>query len=278
MMGEESRMAEIRDSRFENVLDSRASLTLAAALLAVAVAGAVLAAGRAAPQERVIAAYTTSLAQRSAGQIENALSAARSLSGAVVPPGETFSFNHRVGPWTADRGYRRAPVSYDGELILATGGGVCQTSTTLYGAALLAGMEIIERHRHFWPVNYARPGLDAAVAHPDIDLRFRNPLTAPVRLRARRSGDRLVVELLSTAGAGRYSVETEQLAVHRPTTTVVPDPRLDPGQVLPATRGQPGREVAVYRVRHRADGTCERTLISRDSYPTLNRVMKVGAH
>lgn len=250
---------------------------LAAVLLSVAAGGALVAMGNAAPQERVVAAYATSLAHRSAGQIENALSAARALSSAVVRPGETFSFNRRVGPWTADRGYRRAPVSYDGELVLATGGGVCQTSTTLYGAALLAGMEIIERHRHFWPVNYARPGLDAAVAHPDIDLRFRNPLPAPVRIRARRSGDRLVVELLSTADADHYSVETEKLAVHAPTTMVVPDARLDPGQVMRATRGQPGTEVAVYRVRSLPDGTSQRTLISRDSYPTLNRVMKVAA-
>jgi hypothetical protein len=53
--------------------------------------------------------------------------------------------------------------------------------------------------------------------------------------------------------------------------------RLEPGQVIRATRGQPGREVAVYRVHHRTDESCERTLISRDSYPTLNRVMKVAA-
>jgi hypothetical protein len=249
---------------------------LAVALLATAAAGALVAMGSAAPQERVIAAYTTSLEDRSAGQIENALLAARALDGAVVRPREVFSLNHRVGPWTADRGYRRAPVSYDGELILATGGGVCQLSTTLYGAALLAGMEIVERHRHFWPVNYARPGLDAAVAYPDTDLRFGNPLPAAVRIRARRSGERLVVELLSTASAGQYSVETEQLAVHAPVTMVLRDPKLEPGEVLRATRGQPGREVAVYRVHDLPNGEAERTLISRDSYPTLNRVMKVG--
>jgi len=251
-------------------------ILLACVLLALVVAAAVLSAGQAAPQERVIAAYTTSFANRSAGQIENALSAARALHGVVVRPGETFSFTRRVGPWTADRGYRRAPVSYDGELILATGGGVCQTSTTLYGAALLGGMKIVERHRHFWPVNYARPGLDAAVAYPEIDLRFRNPLPAAVRIRTRRSGDRLVIELVSIASADRYSVETEKLAVHPPTTMVVPDARLDSGQVLRATRGQPGTEVAVYRVRTLPDGTSQRVLISRDSYPTLNRVMKVA--
>jgi len=253
------------------------AILLAVALLTTAAAGALLFAQQSPPREAVIAAYTTSFENRSAGQVENALLAARALDGAVVPPGGTFSFNHRVGPWTADRGYRRAPVSYDGELVLATGGGVCQLSTTLYGAALLGGMEIIERHRHFWPVNYARPGLDAAVAHPDVNLRFRNPLQAPVRIRARRNGDRLIVELASTASAGAYSVETEQLAVHAPSLTVLREPRLEPGHVLRATRGQPGREVAVYRVHALPNGTSERTLISRDSYPTLNRVMKVTA-
>jgi vancomycin resistance protein YoaR len=249
---------------------------LAVVLLATAAAGALLSAQQSAPQEKVIGAYTTSFDARSAGQIDNALRAARALDGAVLPPGGLFSFNRRVGSWSADRGYRRAPVSYDGELILATGGGVCQLSTTLYGAALLGGMDIVERHRHFWPVNYVRPGLDAAVAYPEVDLQFRNPLPAPVRIRARRSGERLVVELLSTTSGDAYSVETEQIAVHPPATVIVQDPRLEPGRVLRATRGQPGCEVAVYRVHELPDGTSERTLISRDSYPALNRVMKVA--
>lgn len=251
-------------------------LALALGLAGLAVAGALLPTGEAAPRPQVIAAYTTSLTHRSAGQVENARLAAHALTGAVIPPGAEFSFNQRVGSWTADRGYRRAPVSYDGELVLATGGGVCQVSSTLYGAALLAGMDIVERHRHFWPANYTRPGLDAGVAYPAIDLRFRNPLPAPVTIRARREEDRLIVELLSTATPGGYTIEREYLAVHPPATTVLTDARLAPGEVLRATRGQPGAEVAVYRVRTLPDGSSERTLISVDSYPTLHRVMKMG--
>jgi len=253
---------------------------LAAALAACARGAAALAgllwAQGAPPAERVIASYTTSFESRSAGQIANALRAAHALSGAVVPPGGEFSFNRRVGPWTADRGYRRAPVSYDGELVLAVGGGVCQVSTTLYGAALLAGMEIAERHRHFWPASYARPGLDAAVAFPSTDLRFRNPLPASVRVRARSSGSHLVVELLSAAPAPSCTIETEFIASHAPATVIRPDDRLLPGQVVRSNRGQAGCDVAVYRTRWLPGGGSERTLISVDSYPTLNTVIKVA--
>ena len=250
------------------------NLVLAFGLLVAAAAGLLVLPRQAPPREQVIAAYTTGLAHRSPGQVENALSAARSLDGAVVPPGGEFSFNHRVGPWTSDRGYRRAPVSYDGELVLATGGGVCQVSTTLYGAALHGGMEVLERHRHFWPANYARPGMDAAVAFPGIDLRFRNPLDSPVRIRARREGAQLVVELLSAETLSSYSVEREYLAVHEPALVLLHDAGLASGEVLQATRGQPGTEVAVYRVHHRPDGFSERSLISVDCYPALPRVMK----
>lgn len=249
---------------------------LAAALLSASAAAALLSARTRPPEERVIAAYTTSLAHRSAGQIENAVSCAHSLNDAVVRPGEVFSFNRRVGPWTADRGYHRAPVSYDGEITLAVGGGVCQLSTTLYGAALVAGMDIVERHRHFWPVNYARPGLDAAVAFPSIDLQFRNPLPTPVRIRARRQGDRLIAELLSATSPGRWEIETERIAVQEPTTLVRREENLDPGRVIRSNRGQPGVEVAVYRLHQTADEKWGRALISVDTYPVLNRVIKLG--
>jgi vancomycin resistance protein VanW len=251
-------------------------LGLALALLvAAALAGAVCAPQPEPRSDRALAAYTTSLSGRSAGQIANAVEAARALDGAVVLPGAEFSFNRRVGPWTADRGYRRAPVSYDGELTLAVGGGVCQVSTTLYGAALVGGMEIAERHRHFWPATYARPGMDAAVAFPSIDLRFRNPLPEPVRIRAHKIGQQLVVELRSRADGKPCSVEVERTAVHRPTALVRVDPLLPRGQVVRANKGQPGVDVVVYRRRELPDGGTERSLISVDSYPTLNTILRV---
>ena len=61
----------------------------------------------------------------------------------VIGAGRTFSFNRTVRGWSADRGFVKAPVSYDGVLVDDYGGGVCQCSTTLYNAALLAGAAVV---------------------------------------------------------------------------------------------------------------------------------------
>ena len=101
----------------------------------------------AAPSPTVtVSSFATSLKGRTPSQLHNARLSANELHGEMIPPEGVFSFNRAVKTWTSDEGYVKAPVSYDGELIPAYGGGVCQTSTTLYNAALLAGMPIVERH------------------------------------------------------------------------------------------------------------------------------------
>jgi vancomycin resistance protein YoaR len=87
-------------------------------------------------------------------QRHNARKAALSLDNQTIAPGATFSFNKVVKSWSWDQGYVKAPVSYDGELIPAYGGGVCQASTTLYNAVLLAGLPIVERHSHVFTPHY----------------------------------------------------------------------------------------------------------------------------
>jgi vancomycin resistance protein YoaR len=240
------------------------------AALALPLLASVAAAGwiwRLPGDERVIASFSTSLRGRTRSQTFNVSLALAALNGAVIAPGQEFSFNRAVGPWTVDRGYRKAPVSYSGERALDWGGGVCQASTTLYNAALVAGLPIRERHRHFWPARYVPPGQDAAVAYPNIDLRFRNSLDRPLRIAARVEGESVVVELRSRARPPGAHLEREVLAVVAPLTLA----RLRPDAPRAGlSRGQPGYEVAVYRVF--ADGG-RRELVSRDSYPAQNRIV-----
>ena len=164
-----------------------------------------------------MAGYSTPLAGRSASQRHNARLAARALNGTIVGPGATFSFNRTVRSWTVDRGYVKAPVSYDGELVRAFGGGVCQTSTTLYNAALLAGLDLVERNSHVFAPSYVAPGRDAAVAQYDIDLRFKNPYSWPVTIRAAVVGERLEVRILgSRRPTAVIEVTTDVLAAVHP--------------------------------------------------------------
>jgi vancomycin resistance protein YoaR len=119
--------------------------------------------------------FATSLEGRTPGQRHNATLAAKRIHGATLAPDTEWSFNQTIGQWVRSEGYVRAPVSYGGVLVPAWGGGVCQTSTTLYNAALLAGLEVLERHPHTIAPSYIAPGRDAAVAQGIADLKLRNP-------------------------------------------------------------------------------------------------------
>lgn len=226
--------------------------------------------------EREIGSYATGLRGRTPSQIHNLTLAAKRISGTVLLPGQTFSFVRAVGPWTADMGYVKAPVSYDGELIRSWGGGVCQTSTTLYNAALLAGLEIIERHKHHWPARYAPLGRDAAVAYSDIDLKFRNDLPAPVRIVSEIKGERLVFRLMSTCRP-RYLVEVESQtrSVTRPGQIVLARAADARGRWKLVNRGHPGFYVVIYR-RFVYPREVRRQKMSEDAYPVMNRVIRVA--
>ena len=220
--------------------------------------------------DHLYSSFVTPLEGRSSAQRHNATICAKKLDGTIIQPGATFSFNDTVGPWSRDRGYRRAPVSYSGQLIDAWGGGVCQTSTTVYNAALLAGFEIEERNAHHYAPGYISPGRDAAVAFPNIDLCFTNTLKVPVTLNVKIEGDRLIAEMWAKTKA-RPDVEIWQKPV------AVIEPRVIRLSAEHSTwvrnPGKAGHEVETWR---RVNGQRER--LSIDSYPVMHRVLDGASH
>jgi vancomycin resistance protein YoaR len=210
--------------------------------------------------------FSTSLTGRTDAQRHNAALAVRKLNGALIKPGGTFSFNGRIGTYSRDTGYRRAPVSFNGQLISAWGGGVCQTSTTFYNAALRSGFDILERHAHQFAPLYVQPGLDSAVAYPGIDLRVRNPYPFAVRVVARIDGDSLIVRLEAQGQKnGLCSIEREVRQVTHDAPKIIGEGS--------ATRirntGKTGFDVSVYRIRNG-----KREWISSDSYPSMAKVIE----
>ena len=105
------------------------------------------------------------------------------LDGMILQPGEEFSFNDAVGERTVDRGFQPAPAYSGDTLVNSPGGGVCQTSSTLYNCALLADLEITNRLSHGYPVRYLPIGLDATVNWGTTDFKFRNNLNYPIMLK-----------------------------------------------------------------------------------------------
>lgn len=125
-----------------------------------------------------------------AGRIHNIVLAASRVNGVLVKPGDTFSFNDTVGDISAATGYQSAYIIKGGRTVLGDGGGVCQVSTTLFRAALAAGLPVVERHAHAYRVHFYedggfKPGLDATVYAPNYDLKFKNDTQSYILIQAK---------------------------------------------------------------------------------------------
>ena len=148
--------------------------------------------------ERVLGAVTTDLSERTVEQRQNIETASAAIDGHQVAAGEHFSFNAVVGPRTVARGYRDATALMEGNRITSVGGGICQLSSTLYGAAKRAGCLILRRVPHRGRVQSVPPGEDATVWYGGADLIWRAPVA--VTIKATIHGDKLIVAILRPAG------------------------------------------------------------------------------
>ena len=125
-----------------------------------------------------------------AGRIHNVALAAAKFNGVLIPPDTTLSFNQTLGDVSAATGYQSAYIIKGGRTILGDGGGVCQVSTTLFRAALDAGLLIPERHAHAYRVHYYeeagyKAGLDATVFDPSADLKIVNDTPAYILIQTK---------------------------------------------------------------------------------------------
>ncbi|MGC9003913.1 MAG: VanW family protein [bacterium] len=143
----------------------------------------------------LLSEFSTSLWGSSAGRRENIKRAVAAIDGTFLRPGERFRFNEIVGPRVSERGYKIAPVMVRGELVPGVGGGVCQVSTTLYNAVLLAGLKVIRRGHHARPVKYVPPGRDATVVYGYVDLIFENDKDSPIYIQGEVKGGRMIFRI-----------------------------------------------------------------------------------
>lgn len=204
--------------------------------------------------------------------------AASKLDGSVVLPGQTFDFNGTVGPRDEAHGYRVAPVIAEGEVVDGLGGGTCQISGTLHGAAFFAGLHIVERYPHSRPSYYIKLGLDATVVYPTINFRFQNPFDFPIVLHETvfETKDTGIVRAEILGPARKLTV-----SFFRRIDEVIPfeeverpSPKLPEGARALAQRGIPGfRTLSVRVVRDGAYATREKW---SDKYPPTTQIIHVG--
>ncbi len=167
------------------------------------------------PQNLVLrSTFYTSYPSSSEERKENIMLASRSLDNTFVDVGGEFSFNEIVGDRTTARGYKNAKIIVNGSFVDGVGGGVCQVSTTLYNAVLLAGLRITEYHPHSLPVSYVSPSFDAMVSSGSADFRFVNNTHNPVLIKTQADRSQIKIYIYGEPSPIKYvrkSVVTEEL-------------------------------------------------------------------
>lgn len=146
-------------------------------------------------KEKRLATYTTKFNPRNINRSHNIYLSAKAIDHFILFPGEIFSFNRVVGKRTTQRGYRYAPVIVKGEYSEGVGGGICQTSSTLFNSVDQAGLEIVERVSHSRRVTYVPEKRDATVSWEGPDFRFKNQLNEPVVIVTDAKGGRITVSI-----------------------------------------------------------------------------------
>ncbi len=152
-------------------------------------------------RSRFYTSYSSSTPERKS----NIKLATLSLDKTFVDVGGEFSFNKTVGARTTERGYKTSKIIVGGEFVDGIGGGVCQVSTTLYNALLLAGLNVIEYHPHSLPVSYVCPSFDAMVSYNFADLRFINNTDNPIILHTIATDSTITVEIYGEPNDYTYS-------------------------------------------------------------------------
>ena len=199
----------------------------------------------------LISAYTTNTTSNKNRNTNIQLSAA-AINGITVLPGEIFSFNGTTGERTAAKGYKEAAAISGGQSKDEIGGGVCQTSSTLFNAVARANLEIIERNPHAWPSNYVEKGFDATVNWPGLDSKFKNNTEWPIFIIAGYKDRKVTVNIYGMSLGPGVTIDLESELVRtipKPEGTErVINTELAPGESKTTVTARQGYVVRTWKV------------------------------
>jgi len=230
--------------------------------------------------DSVISQFSTKFDKSDINRTDNIKLACSRINNTVLMPGDAFSMNNALGPRTHDNGYKEAPIIFKNELVPGTGGGVCQVSSTLYNAVLLAGLDVLEREHHSMILSYISPGRDATITEDSIDFRFVNNLKYPICLHAEVIGNKLVMSILSKKRDDGFVIKlrTETIGVYSPKPDlIIYDPKLEPNQREVERKARKGLRVALYREIYKDGKLQSSKKLTEDYYKPIQGKIRVGS-
>lgn len=204
--------------------------------------------------------------------------AASKINGFVLAPGDEFSYNSIVGARTISDGYKEAAIYSDGKVVDGLGGGICQVSSTLYNAAILANLNITERHNHMFLTSYVPAGRDATVVYGVKDLKFVNNRSFPIKIDFKVRNGVAYCSIYGIEESTEYDIDfdVETLSLSEPPTKYEYDSSLDYNSSSIKQSGSNATSVNVYKVVKLNGSVVSKTLISHDTYDALDKIILTG--
>lgn len=226
----------------------------------------------------LLGSYYTTFSTSNKNRSTNIRLATQKINGTVIMPGETFSYNKVVGKRTAAAGFKSAGVYSGGEVTTGIGGGICQVSSTLYNAVLLANLEIVERTNHGFNPGYVPAGRDATVSWGGPDFKFKNNRDYPIKLICSVSGGKILTQVFGLKSNNEYEVEIESYITSyiKYKTIKKNDPTLAKGKTKVIQNGSNGCRSVAYRILKQNGEVISKTLLSKDTYNPHNKIVSIG--
>lgn len=228
---------------------------------------------------RKLGTYST-VSTNNANGNHNMKLALQAANGTVLQPGDIFSFNTKTGNTTnGSQGYRKAGAIVGGKLVDEYGGGICQASTTIYGAALRSNMKILTRYNHTWPSSYCPIGQDAAVSYGSLDFRFQNTSEYPVYIVAGMSGTTLTVTFYGYQDPSydEIKVTSQQTGtVAQPADIYREDKSLAKDKIVRERSGRVGKRASAQRIYYKNGSVVKRENLPSSYYRELASVYRYG--
>lgn len=225
-----------------------------------------------------LSTYSSKYVESNVNRTTNLRLASQKINGTILLPGEEFSYNKVVGERTIQAGYKEASVYSNGQVVNGLGGGICQISSTLYNAVIMANLDVTDRRNHQFIAPYVPVGQDATVVYGSQDFKFVNTRSHPIRLEATVSNGIATISVWGIKEETEYevSIETKNIATISYTTQYIEDANLPVGQQVVVQSGSNGRKVEAYKVVKLNGQTVSKTLLSKDSYNPMKKIVRVG--
>lgn len=223
---------------------------------------------------------STDYSSSNSNRKQNVQRGAELINGTILYPGEEFSVEDAVVPFSEENGYAPAASYEMGNVVETYGGGICQVSTTLYLAVLRAELEVTERSNHSMIVNYVKPSMDAAIAEGYKDFRFVNNTDAPIYIMGYADGSEIgfIIYGHETRDPNRtVTYESETLTTTESTTELVEDSSASYGSVTQKSSGHTGYTARLWKVVT-VNGEETREQVNSSTYNMTPNTYAVGTN